>query len=68
MSHVVSSAHPAFTEMFNALGLKNLTKVVITFEANKAVVVEASTLLVEDGANAMSEVFKRFKLTEDVCK
>ena len=64
MSHVVSSAHPAFTEMFNALGLKKLTKAVITFETNKAVVIEATMLATEDGATAMSEVFKRFKLTE----
>lgn len=64
MNKIVSSAHPAITEMFNALGLKNLTKVVITFEANKAVVVEATTLVTEDGATAMSEVLKRFKLTE----
>ena len=64
MSHVVSSAHPAFTEMFNALGLKKLTKAVITFETNKAVVIEATMLATEDGATAMSEVLKRFKLTE----
>ena len=68
MSHIVTSAHPAIAEMFNALGLKNLIKAVITFEVNKVVVVEATTLVTEDGATAMSEVLKRFKLTEDVCK
>ena len=64
MTKVVSSSHPAITEMFNALGLKHLTKAVITFEPNKAVVMETTTAVTEDGANALSEVLQRFKLTE----
>ena len=51
---------------FNAhsWSILNARRHVITLEANKAVVIEAIMLATEDGANAMSEVLKRFKLTE----
>ena len=68
MSHIVTSAHPAISELCQALGLKDVIKLVLTFEINKAVVVEATTAMRVEEIEAVTPILKRFKHTEDVCK